>query len=352
MVCLGERQRGANHSVALGAALCFAYVAVSALLINFNKFILQKFPHPWELTGLHMMFSSLLTFSLYASLPGLFPAMRQVEGRRLELFRYFLPLGCFFAAALYASNKAYLYCGIAFLQFMKESNVVLVFLMCCVIGTQKLDRIRGFVVVWILVGSWMCVEGEIKFSLLGFIIQAVSQLAECAKNVLGEYIMSGTNFKLDPLTYTMFMAPVALFFLAIGIVCTWEAGIWEAAMANWYLLIPNALLAYVLNVIIANVLKHCSAMGFILAGVAKDIIIVLASSHIFGDPISHTQYASFLVTLGGCLAWSSLKLSPDGVVAKALRVITMTPEVGKGESWPLMSGGSRDEVCRAEKSAA
>jgi len=264
--------------------------------------------------------------------------MERVEGRRLELSRYFLPLGCFFALALYTSNKAYSFCSVAFLQFMKESNVAIVFLMCCAIGSQRMDRIRGFVVVWIILGSCMCVHGEMRFSLTGFYIQAVSQLAECIKNVLGEYIMSGTNFSLDPLTFTMFMAPVSLFFLAIGIACTWEHGIWEAGVANWYLLLPNALLAYVLNLIVANLLKHCSAMGFILAGVTKDVVLVVVSSRVFGDPISLMQYCSFCVTLGGCLTWSSIKIAPEGPIAKTLKTITMAPAECTAESLPLTSG--------------
>jgi len=324
-----------RQSIIIGCALCIAYIMVSACLINFNKFLLQKFPFPWELTALHMSFCSLMSLLLYGVAPGLFPAMERVQGRKMQLLKFFLPLGAFFATALYASNKAYLYCTVAFLQFMKESNVVLVFLLCCAVGLQRMDRVKAVVVVWILAGSWMCIHGEINFTMIGFTIQAISQFAECSKNVMGEFLMSSTDFKLDPLTYTMFMAPVSLLFLSMGVAWTWDPAVVAAAQANWHYLLPNACLAYGLNLIIAMVLKNCSAMGFILAGMVKDIVIVVVSSHLFGDYIAGMQYFGFAVTLAGCGCWSLLKLMPNGGVASALKFITGAPE-DKGEELPLV----------------
>eukprot|EP00448_Togula_jolla_P008893 CAMPEP_0170597172 /NCGR_PEP_ID=MMETSP0224-20130122/15562_1 /TAXON_ID=285029 /ORGANISM="Togula jolla, Strain CCCM 725" /LENGTH=289 /DNA_ID=CAMNT_0010921619 /DNA_START=255 /DNA_END=1124 /DNA_ORIENTATION=+ len=285
-----------------------------------------------------------MSWLLYALLPGLFPAMERVQGRKVELLKCFLPLGCFFATALYASNKAYLYCSVAFLQFMKEGNVVLAFLLCCAVGLQRMDRVKGVVVVWILAGSWMCVHGELNFTMIGFVIQAISQFAECSKNVMGEYIMSSTDLKLDPLTYTMFMAPVSLMFLSMGVAWTWDPAVVDAVREHWIFLLPNALLAYALNLIIAMVLKNCSTMGFILAGMVKDIVIVVVSSHLFGDPVSRMQFMGFTVTLAGCGAWSLLKLMPNGGVACALRTLTGMPE-DKGERLPLVpeAGSSQKE---------
>eukprot|EP00448_Togula_jolla_P020232 CAMPEP_0170589260 /NCGR_PEP_ID=MMETSP0224-20130122/11258_1 /TAXON_ID=285029 /ORGANISM="Togula jolla, Strain CCCM 725" /LENGTH=343 /DNA_ID=CAMNT_0010913011 /DNA_START=58 /DNA_END=1089 /DNA_ORIENTATION=+ len=340
-------QQHTRQNIIFGFAVCCAYIAASAVLINFNKFLLEKFPFPWELTALHMTCCSVMSMLLYLVLPGLFPAMHRLEGRKLELLKYFLPLGAFFATALYCSNKAYLYCSVAFLQFMKESNVVLVFLLCCSVGLQRMDRVKAVVVVWILAGSWMCVHGEINFTMIGFVIQAISQFAECSKNVMGEYIMSSADFKLDPLTYTLFMAPVSLLFLSMGVAWTWDPAVIAAAQANWHYLLPNALLAYALNLIIAMVLKNCSAMGFILAGMVKDIVIVVVSSHLFGDFIANMQYIGFAVTLAGCGAWSLLKLMPNGTLAWTLRTITCMPAPeSKGERLRLVpeSGKKRESA--------
>mmetsp|Transcript_25367 Transcript_25367/g.56115 ORF Transcript_25367/g.56115 Transcript_25367/m.56115 type:complete len:346 (+) Transcript_25367:77-1114(+) len=329
----GDQALGRNITVS--CALFAAYIGISASVINFNKFLLLRFPYPWEMTALHMFFCSLMSLLLYGIAPGLFPAMERMKGHRMEMFKFALPLGGFFAISLYASNKAYLYCSIAFLQFMKESNLVMVFLMCCAVGLQQVDRVKGVVVIWILGGSWMCIHGELNFTMIGFVIQAVSQLAECSKNVMGEYLMSQKEFKLDPMTYTMLMAPFSLLFLSMGVASTWDSSLSEAAHANWHYLLASAFLAYALNLVIAMVIKNSSAMGFTLAGMVKDILIVIVASHLFGDIVTGWQYLGFTVTLAGCCCWSLLKLMPHAGVARFLKTITGMPE-SREEHLPLM----------------
>jgi len=337
------RDGSARSGVFVAVVLCIMYILCSASLIHFNKFVLQRFPYPWELTALHMTTSWLFSMVLYAIAPSMFPGMVTVRDRKLEVLRLFVPLGVCFAIALYASNKAYLYSSVAFLQFMKEANVILVFLFCCFAGLQTVDRVKAFIVMWVLIGASTCVHGEVRFSLLGFVVQATSQLFECTKNVLAEYIMSGTGLKLDQFTYTLFMAPCALSILVLGVAATWEHEVIGSAYANMYYLIPNALCAFCLNLIIASVLKHCSAMGFILAGMVKDIVIVVVSSHIFGDIVSYQQYCGFVITLTGCIAWSAVKMYPHGFVTRSLYKICGLPidEVNAerlSEQSPILTG--------------
>merc|ERR1719506_1955574 len=143
----------------------------------------------------------------------------------------------------------------------------------------------------------MAVTGEAKFSLLGFIVQAVSQIGECSKNVMGEYILSGSDMKLDPLTYTMFMAPVCFVAVLCGHVFTWDPVILSRIAVWWPYLLPNAIMAFALNVTIAALIKECSAMAFVLSGIVKDMFIVTVSSIAFGEYVSPQQICGFSITL-------------------------------------------------------
>jgi len=318
----------ASRTTMYGLFLCALYVAISATMIHFNKYIMKRFPYAMVLTSLHMTASSLSSVTLYALAPSLFPAMTRVKERMTELPKYFVGLGLLFGISLYTSNQAYLYCSVSFLQFMKETNVVLIFMISCAIGLQILERQKVFIVMWIVIGSSLCVKGEIHFVLTGFIVQGISQISECGKNVLGEYLLTKCTLKLDPLTYVLFMAPVALIFLSIGVVCTWDPQIPAAMLANWMYLLPNAFCAVGLNVVIALVLKECSAMGFILAGVVKDILIVLASAFFFSDTIAPQQWMGFVVALSGCAAWSMLKVFQNAKQAETLPLAKQANEGG------------------------
>merc|ERR1740130_515993 len=115
---------------------------------------------------------------------------RAVE-KRVTLLKFLVPISILFALSLYAGNRSYMYCGVAFLQFMKESNVAIVFTLSCLVGIQRPSFRKFSVIVGIIAGSSLCVKGEIHFVLIGFLLQLGSQVCECSKNVLGEIVLTG-----------------------------------------------------------------------------------------------------------------------------------------------------------------
>jgi len=292
---------------------CTIYIVLSGGMINFNKFLVHKgrFPHPMALTAIHMFANLVLTGIILCVRPSLMPGVEKCKGRLMDLYKYLIPIGCFFAMMLYGSNKAYLYCSVAFLQFMKEANVVLIFLFSALAGLQVVNRQRLLVICWVILGSSMCVSGELHFVFIGFAIQGVSQLAECMRAVIAEMVLTGRDFRLDPLSYTFFVAPVCLAVLAVGTAVTWDPAI-PADVATWWpCLIPNACLAVCLNVAIASVIQETSAVGFVITGMVKDIALVCFSSAFFHETITYYQWLAFMVTLSGVFFWSYMNIAPE-----------------------------------------
>jgi len=301
------------RSLLVAVALCTLYVAISAVLIMFNKFMMNnnRFPFSMMLTTCHMAISWFSGLVLYLVMPSLFPTMEKAKANKGKILKYFCPLGVLFVIGVVLSNQAYIYCSVAFLQFMKQGNVVLVFGFSCLVGSQTCDRMKLFLVAWIVSGAAMAVTGEIKFVLIGFLIQMGSQLGECLKNILQEWILSASDIKLDPLTYNIFMCPVCLVVLIIGNIFTWDQNIITQARNWWPYLIPNAFCAFSLNVTIAVLIKQTSAMTFILAGVVKDMVIVCASTYFFGDSLARQQVVGFTVATTGIFLWSYCKICPN-----------------------------------------
>eukprot|EP00397_Hematodinium_sp_SG-2012_P024381 GEMP01025390.1.p2 GENE.GEMP01025390.1~~GEMP01025390.1.p2 ORF type:complete len:134 (+),score=22.52 GEMP01025390.1:869-1270(+) len=69
------------------------------------------------------------------------------------------------------------------------------------------------------------------------------------------------------------------------------------------LLAANALLAFVLNITMAMFIKYSSAVSLVLAGISKDVVIVLCSTVVFREPISMTQTAGCLMQLAGIFVY-------------------------------------------------
>ena len=127
--------------------------------------------------------------------------MQQTEGKRLQLLAWFCPLAILFAVGLSCSNQAYMYCSPAFLQFMKEGDVVLVFVLSYIVGLQVCTRARFGNIVWILAGASMAVSGQAHFVMTGFAFEFVSKPGACGKNVTEDWRMK-SHLKLDALTYS------------------------------------------------------------------------------------------------------------------------------------------------------
>lgn len=318
--------------------LCVAYILVSSLLIRFNKYLMdpQHFPFSMALTAMHMAMSMLLCSIFYMVRPSAFPAMATTEGKRMEVVKWFIPIGMAFAMALYFSNRAYTYCNVTFLQFMKEANVIITFLISCAVGLQLMNRVRLAVIVWVITGSCLAVTGEVHFVMIGFILQAASQIAECSRAVMGEWVLSGGDLKLDPLTYTLFTAPICLVVLLVGNFFAWDPLIPERAGQLWHLLIPNASLAFLLNVLVAALIKETSAVGFILTGVVKDVFVVVASAIVWREVVTPPQAVGFTITLTGIFYWSFLKASPKHPAVTGFERFLGLPPAKEDENAPIM----------------
>jgi hypothetical protein len=240
-------------------------------------------------------------------------------GKALEnkgmLLKFLVPIALLFSGSLFMSNKAYAYSSVAFLQFIKEANLTVVYLLSCCVGLQTLRANKLVMIVWIIAGCSMCVHGEVNFMLIGLVLQVAALLCECTKNVMGELVLTGQGLKLDPMTFNFFQAPLTFLPLCIGAIAACAAGqsngVFVAFQKNWYLILPNSMMAFVLNITLAAVIKNLSATSFVLTGLLKDVVIVMASSLVFGDFVANQQFVGFAVIISGVACWSYVRLAEN-----------------------------------------
>jgi hypothetical protein len=239
---------------------------------------------------------------------------KAVENKNM-LLKFLVPIAVLFSGSLFMSNKAYAYSSVAFLQFIKEANLTVVYLLSCCVGLQTLCGRKVAIIVWIITGCSMCVHGEINFMMTGLILQVAALFCECAKNVMGELVLTGQGLKLDPLTFNFFTAPLTFIPLFLGAIVAGAAGhsdgVFVALCKNWYLILPNSMMAFVLNITLATVIKNLSAISFVLTGLVKDVVIVMASCVVFGDAVSLQQFAGFTVILFGVALWSCVRFEEN-----------------------------------------
>eukprot|EP00927_Polykrikos_kofoidii_P043799 TRINITY_DN378_c0_g2_i1.p1 TRINITY_DN378_c0_g2~~TRINITY_DN378_c0_g2_i1.p1 ORF type:complete len:349 (-),score=37.19 TRINITY_DN378_c0_g2_i1:140-1186(-) len=325
-------------------SLCGVYILISATLINANKYIMHpdRFPYSSALTLSHMLTTFSCCVVLYIAAPGLFPSMQSALTQKTAIAKYFPMISALFILGVVCSNEAYLYCNVAFLQFMKEWNVALVFFMSCIAGSQTCDRTKFFVLCWIVGFSCMAVTGDMAFSRWGFLVQCCSQLGETTKAVLQEWLLGGSGLKMDPLTYLIFMAPIIIAVLTFANAAMFSMEMMTAAVTFWRPLLASSFCAFMLNLIIAVILKQGGAMAFILSGLVKDIVIVVSSSFIYNVPLKQQEILGFTLSLFGMGYWGLMKTIPQHPMIRWLPNMLHGCEdttESKNETTPILQPG-------------
>lgn len=315
--------KGAGYTM----TICAWYILISAVLINFNKHLMHKdrFPHAVPLTTLHVTMTFLICSGMYLVKPELFPMMPEAMSKKNQLAKYFVPVSLLFLVGVICSNYAYLYCSVAFLQFMKEWNIALVFVLSCIAGSQKCNRVRLFIIMWIVVAACTAVTGNMAFSRIGFLIQICSQLGETSRIVIQERLLSGNDCRLDALTYQIFVGPPTLMTLTVANYFFWNPEILSALMVWWPYLLCNACCAVLLNVTISLLIKKAGGVAFVLAGVVKDIVIVTTSSYLSGKSLNTQEILGFSLACWGIFSWGLIKICPHHTLVRWIPVMLFYP---------------------------
>lgn len=320
-------------------ALGGGYICTSAALISFNKFLMHedRFPFAVTLVVLHMGFASVFSLILLMVRPSFFPSLtdpiRKVTVDSNLMVKTILPIAVLFSGQLVLSNTAYLHSSVAFLQMMKESNLVLVYVLSLFVALEQFRMRSVCILLFICAATSLTIVGELHFSWTGFAVQGTSQLFECAKIVLQSLLLSEAGKKFDVMSYLVLVAPACfcvLFAAGCGLYFISPehsfAGAWPHLQSWWPYLIVNSLVAFSLNVVIALFIKHSSAVAFILAGMVKDVVIVAAGATLFHEHIAALQAFGFIMQMGGILLWSIVKTFPqnfeDGMITGIMRTVS------------------------------
>lgn len=181
---------------------------------------------------------------------------------------------------------------------LKAFTPVSVLLFSVLAGLEKASAVEVNIVMIISVGVALTSIGELDFNMTGFLFQLFAVIFESSR-----LVMTGLFLKklgLDSLSTLYYIAPLCG--AAIGCACfAFEFSSLPAekllSLSFWGILVLNGLVAFTLNIASVMLIKHTSALTLTLAGVVKDILLVLLSMLVFKSPVSLLQYLGYAVSL-------------------------------------------------------
>lgn len=312
-------------SVAVVLFVGALYIGISSGLIAYNKTIMEKdrFPFSAGLGLLHSSFCSVAASLVFQIKPSLFPSLTNPEKTvaldRSLFLNAVLPIAFCFSMQIILSNQAYLFADIAFLQMLKETNVVWVYLFSVIAAVEVFGWRQMRLICLIMVATWTTVNGEVNFTLPGFLLQAASCFAEGVKITLQGVLLTSSGKGLDALSYMLIVMPAcAIMFSFVFLLCSLSPPehrlIQIPTIDDWirnrWLLLGNAFVALALNFTGMLFIKCSSAVSYVLAGIMKDVMIVLAGILFMGHETSAMQMGGFTMQISLILLWSLLKTFP------------------------------------------
>lgn len=286
------------------AVYVIAWISLSSSVILFNKWILSTlgFHYPILLTTWHLAFATLMT-QIMARTTNLLDGRKTVKMTGRVYLRAIVPIGLFFSLSLICGNLTYLYLSVAFIQMLKATTPVAVFIATWALGAGELNLKTLFNISFIVVGVVMASFGEIDFVLKGFLFQCGGIAFEAIRLVMVQRLLSSAEYKMDPLVSLYYFAPVCAV-MNFAVALFWEipdVKMTEVYAVGVWTLLANAMVAFALNVSVVFLIGRTSSLVLTLCGVLKDILLVVASVIIWGTVVTPLQFIGYGIALSGLI---------------------------------------------------
>ncbi|EOA83585.1 hypothetical protein ACJQWK_00153 [Exserohilum turcicum] len=298
-----DAQKSAPESSSFHPSVYIAtWIALSSSTIVFNKYILDtaKFHFPIFLTTWHLIFATVMT-QILARFTSVLDSRKKVPMTGRVYLRAIVPIGIFFSMSLICGNQAYLYLSVAFIQMLKATMPVAVLITTWVLGVSPVNFKTLGNVSFIVIGVVIASMGEIQFVMVGFLFQCAGIAFEAIRLVMVQRLLSGADFKMDPLVSLYYYAPACAVINGCILIFTELPAMTMADVdrVGLFTLFANASVAFLLNVSVVFLIGRTSSLVLTLSGVLKDILLVFASMFLFKDPVTLLQAFGYSIALGG-----------------------------------------------------
>ncbi|TPX35295.1 hypothetical protein SmJEL517_g02359 [Synchytrium microbalum] len=322
------------------------WIGMSSAVILFNKYILYelKFPFPIFLTTCHMVFATIGTRLLHRY-TNMMKDLQKVQMTREIFLRAILPIGVLFSISLMASNMAYLYLTVAYIQMLKATTPVFVLVIGYAFQTEQPDMVVLGKVMSIVVGVIIASYGEFEFVFIGFVFQAVGILSEASRLVMIQKLLS--CYKMGPLVSLHCFAPVcAVTNFAAFLVLESKSLRWDHVNAvGLQVLLLNCLIAFGLNIAVVFLIGKTSSVVMTLSGVLKDIILIVASVLLWATNISVSQIFGYGIALIGLVWYKEPNLDMKRICIAFVCLVAVSGLSGALYDLPI--GGNLDQNASA-----
>ncbi len=320
------------------------WISLGTAMILFNKAILApasegglNFQFPFFLTMIHQIFATIATQCLHRFSP-LLKSVKENRLTREAFWKKVTPLSLFFSLGLVLGNSAYKYLSVSYIQMIKSTLPIPTLLVAYLLGRERnITTMQVFLVLIICGGAIIASFGELHFSTTGFIIQCFALFADVFRMLFLDLLT--IEVKLDNLSTLYYVAPVSGVLISIGFyffeygnfdfykfdVTHTSNGFTQVIQEDYpsslgFILLANAFLAFALNLSIVLFVSNVGIFQMALAGIFKDVSVVVLSAVTFGSfsKVTMTQAVGYSCSLIGLILYKEYKKGDSSLLGESL----------------------------------
>ncbi|XP_040431583.1 solute carrier family 35 member C2 isoform X3 [Cygnus olor] len=300
---------------ALAAALVLLYYGFSIGITFYNKWLVKSFPFPLLATLLHL----LLIFALSA----LFRALARCRSGRpratlswADCLRRAAPAALSTSLDIGLSNWSFLYVTVSLYTMTKSSAILFILLFSLLFKLEEMRVALVLVVLLIAGGLFMFTYKSTQFNTQGFMLVLCASFLGGIRWTLTQILMQKAELGL-PLSVSE-----KLFHFH-------EAGMLPCLVGKLFL---GGILAFGLGFSEFLLVSRTSSLTLSVAGIFKEICILLLATRLLGDHLSLLNWLGFAV----CLSGISLHVILKAINTKGEKTLNLNEEASSDPDLELL----------------
>jgi drug/metabolite transporter (DMT)-like permease len=272
-------------------------------LVNKAAFATVDFKYPYTLSAIHIACNIIGSQLFFCFNKTEIPKTLEPNNRKAVLF-----FSIIFTLNIAIGNMSLRWVSVNFNQICRALVPLVVMIIGTVYYGKEYSTSRKLAVVPIVMGVGLVFYGDISTSFMGAFYTFLCVFMAALKSVISNELLTGLN--LHPIDLLSKMCPPALILCII--LATLQGELWHL-VGRWgevvdssapAVVITSGFLSFFLNVSSFAANKHTSALTLCIAANVKQVILVLAATLFFQDPVPLINGVGIIIVLIGSFRYA------------------------------------------------
>ncbi|KAF7727488.1 Triose-phosphate Transporter [Apophysomyces ossiformis] len=316
-----------HENIIKNAIYILLWYFFSTTLSLYNKNLMGRdrfnFHFPLLVSAIHAGLYSVITFAMVS-----FGGDRwnsQKSGQAITTSNYLakvVPCGIAAALEICCSNASLVLVTLSFYTMVKSSTPIWVLLFSFIFGFEKPRVILITIILLMVAGVILTVEGETKFDTLGFLLVLVAAIVSGLRWNLTQLLLQQDQLGINnPIATLYYLSPV-MFVTMLTLSFIFESPIRQFRHSEHFdsvfhilesfgLMAIGGVLAFAMTLAELYLIKNTNTVTLSVAGVSKEIVIITLSVLIYGDVLTSKNLLGLFVSIIGIISYNYYKLGKE-----------------------------------------